>query len=228
MPRKAPKEVVEHRITLGDFERKQLTEAIDSYRRDKIAENVPNYLMVIPAVGIAGGICVAAYAFYRWCDLAGDLPATIAGWSASMGANIASFVTGNPDYAVIVDGSQAETEEEVLAIFNPRIQDLEAQIRKLESMPDFPMKRVLISKMGTRIGVLKTLRSNRLKELGDPTGGYSPFGDTDDPIASMSRINLIGVARQRNLRGDPGWILNFEQLSAMTDDELRAYWRGLV
>ena len=223
MPRKAPKEVVEHRITLGDFERKQLTEAIDSYRRDKIAENVPNYLMVIPAVGIAGALGVAAYAFYRWCDLAGDLPATIAGWSASMGANITSFVTGNPDYAVIVDGSQAETEEEVLAIFNPRIEDLEAQIRKLESMPDFPMKRVLIGKMGTRIGVLKTLRSNRLKELGDPSGGYSPNLSIDN----MSRINLIGIARQKNARGEEGWILNFEQLSAMTDEELRAYWRSL-
>ena len=224
MPRKAPKEVIEHRITLGDYERKELKEAIDSYRRDKIAENVPNYLLLIPAVGIAGGICVAAYAFYRWCDLAGDLPATIAGWTASAGANITSFVTGNPDYAVIVDGSQAKTEEEVLAIFNPRIEDLEAKQRQVESMPDFPMKRVLIGKMGQRIGVLKALRTRRLQELGDPTGGYSPNLGIDN----MSRINLIGLARQKNARGEPGWTLNFEQLSAMTDEELRAYWTSRV
>ena len=53
MPRKAPKEVIEHRITLGDFERKQLTEFVDSYQKDKILENVPNLMLGTAALGIA-------------------------------------------------------------------------------------------------------------------------------------------------------------------------------
>ena len=68
MPRKAPKEVVEHRITLGDFERKQLTEFVDSYQKDKILENVPNLMLGTAAIGIATVAGFVGYALYYWFD----------------------------------------------------------------------------------------------------------------------------------------------------------------
>ena len=68
MPRKAPKEVVEHRITLGDFERKQLVEAIDSYQRDKVLENVPNIMLGTAGLVVAGTAACVGYAVYYWLD----------------------------------------------------------------------------------------------------------------------------------------------------------------
>ena len=68
MPRKAPKEVIEHRITLGDFERKQLTEFVDSYQKDKILENVPNLMLGTAALGIATVAGFVGYALYYWFD----------------------------------------------------------------------------------------------------------------------------------------------------------------
>ena len=65
MPRKAPKEVIEHRITLGDYERKEIKETLDSisYR---------NYLAPLqsPVVSVAllggGAYFGLAYAFDWW------------------------------------------------------------------------------------------------------------------------------------------------------------------
>lgn len=55
MPRKAPKEVVEHRITLGDFERKEFKQSMDAYQ---LNHNIRTGL-------IAGGIGLVAYAAYK-------------------------------------------------------------------------------------------------------------------------------------------------------------------
>tara|TARA_R100001594_G_scaffold150183_1_gene210430 strand:- start:3759 stop:4328 length:570 start_codon:yes stop_codon:yes gene_type:complete len=68
IPRKAPKEVVEHRITLGDYERKQLTEFIDSYQKDKVVENVPNLMIGTAALGITAVVGFVGYALYYWFD----------------------------------------------------------------------------------------------------------------------------------------------------------------
>lgn len=69
MPRKAPTEVIEHRITLGDYERKELKEALDVRDRQVMIENAikgsgavlavsglvgSTYLMYIALKGIYG------------------------------------------------------------------------------------------------------------------------------------------------------------------------------
>lgn len=69
MPRKAPKEVIEHRLTLGDYERAQLDKAANAYRTDKYLENVDNVVKgVIYGVG-AAGIFYAGYGLYKWFNL---------------------------------------------------------------------------------------------------------------------------------------------------------------
>jgi hypothetical protein len=71
MPRKAPgpnNGVTEHRITLGDFERKQLVQAIDAYQRDKWLENVPYLMLGTAAVGAATAVGFVGYALYYWLD----------------------------------------------------------------------------------------------------------------------------------------------------------------
>jgi len=69
MPRKAPgpnNGVTEHRLTLGDFERKQLVQAIDAYQTDKVLENVPNLMIGGAAVG---AVALAAYIAYKVYDI---------------------------------------------------------------------------------------------------------------------------------------------------------------
>jgi len=61
MPRNAPKEVIEHRITLGDFERKRLDELTSAYNRDKWLENIPQVGLGVGLLGIGAGIAGGAY-----------------------------------------------------------------------------------------------------------------------------------------------------------------------
>ena len=64
MPRKAPSQVIEHRLSLSNFERAQLEEMIDAYRKDKFAENIPNYMLGAAGIAVAGAGVVAAYALW--------------------------------------------------------------------------------------------------------------------------------------------------------------------
>ena len=77
VPRKAPKEVIEHRITFGDFERKELRDVIKSYQQDKILENVPNIMMGTAGVVVAGTVAAVGYALYYWLD---SVPSIVDSW----------------------------------------------------------------------------------------------------------------------------------------------------
>jgi len=68
MPRKAPTDVNEHRITLGDYERNTLKEYIEKSLSP--SNKIENQLAKqAPLILIAGGVGVAAYAFWRWAGL---------------------------------------------------------------------------------------------------------------------------------------------------------------
>jgi len=56
MPRKAPKEVIEHRITLGNYEREQLQELVKSSQRNNIVRNINSGIQSIsfPMLAVAG------------------------------------------------------------------------------------------------------------------------------------------------------------------------------
>ena len=66
MPRKAPDKVDEVRITLGNYERAQLEQFVDSYQGDKLLENVPNLMLGVSALGYVATTGLAAYALYKF------------------------------------------------------------------------------------------------------------------------------------------------------------------
>jgi len=85
MPRKAPKEVIEHRITLGNYEREKLNEIIDTYQANSALGGISNLLGSIgwPLLGVAGLIYVG-FSFDEfiedtktWAKKQGD---SLAGW----------------------------------------------------------------------------------------------------------------------------------------------------
>lgn len=60
MPRKAPKEIIEHRITLGNYERERINELIDTYQARSVAKSTTDLLGSIsfPMLGVAALIWV--------------------------------------------------------------------------------------------------------------------------------------------------------------------------
>lgn len=207
MPRKAPKEVIEHRITLGDFERKQLVEAIDSYRKDKIAENIPNYFLGVAGVGAAGAIGLAAYAFYKWCDLDLDIITATKNFAMDIDNGFTSFVTGNPLYSAVAAANSATTEQEVLDAYNPAIAKVEAQIEMLNNGPNFPNKALMIQRLNKRKGQLELMRRVALVRVGAPNSQYGG-GPGRRPIEQLAV--------------DRGYVNSLAEAQALSDEELEA------
>tara|TARA_Y100000361_G_C11160206_1_gene346789 strand:+ start:2641 stop:3480 length:840 start_codon:yes stop_codon:yes gene_type:complete len=176
MPRKAPKEVIEHRITLGDYERTQLVKAVQAYDRDKYLENIPQVLGGIGVVGIAAALGVAAYGLYQWFELpslkgkiqaafnevaldAGDLMANTfgfeaAGFRARMMARVTTF----------------NTEDEVAAYYNPIIDDLETRILNLKKLETSSPVAGKIAQLEQNVKDAKDARNLAYIETGFKTG----------------------------------------------------------
>lgn len=60
MPRKAPKEIIEHRITLGNYERERINEFIDTYQARSVVKSASDIFgsISLPLLGIAALIYV--------------------------------------------------------------------------------------------------------------------------------------------------------------------------
>jgi len=210
MPRKAPgpnNGVTEHRITLGDFERKQLVEAIDSYRRDKIAENIPNYFLGVAGIGAAGALGLAAYAFYKWCDLDLDIITAAKNFAMDIDNGFTSFVTGNPVYSAVAAANSATNEQEVLDAYNPAIAKVEAQILMLENAPNFPNKAKMIQTLNKRKGQLELMRRIALSRVGAPNSEFGG-GPGRRPIEQMAV--------------DRGYVSSLAEAQALSDEDLGA------
>ena len=69
MPRKPCDSHQELRLTLGDFERKQIKEAIETAKRDSIIKNTPQIMLGTAAIGLVGVIGYGAYLLYKGLNL---------------------------------------------------------------------------------------------------------------------------------------------------------------
>jgi len=66
MPRKAPDNVTEHRITFGNLERDFLDQQLKQDRTNSIIKGVASVGPSLGLVVIGGGIALGAYAAYQW------------------------------------------------------------------------------------------------------------------------------------------------------------------
>ena len=69
MPRKAPSDVIEQRVTFGNSERALLKEIQQDMQTASIIKGVASAIPSLGNVLIGGGVCMAAYALYRWAGL---------------------------------------------------------------------------------------------------------------------------------------------------------------
>ena len=66
MPRRAPDKVVEHRMSLTTQSSKLMRDAIDAQKKASLLKGVGSVGNSLGTVAIAGGIGLAAYAFFSW------------------------------------------------------------------------------------------------------------------------------------------------------------------
>ena len=169
MPRKAPKEVVEHRITLGDYERKELKEAVDAYNRDKWLENVPYMMIGIGAVGAAAGIGLAAYALYQWFDLP-SLKDKLTDLTLDFGDTLAEYGIGpNFESRMLARVNTFDNEQEVLDYYNPIIADLQEKRRLVEASP-LTFRNRLLGEIDKKISIAQNAKTKALINTGFKTG----------------------------------------------------------
>lgn len=142
MPRKAPKDVTEHRITLGDYERDRLNKLIEAYNRDKYLENIPNMMLGVAGLGIAATIGFVGYALYYWFDSVPSIK------------DVITEATGGDIIETAVKGASTSflsnmTREELEAAIAKKRETLEGIRRKASEMitSKMPMVRIMGQKL---------------------------------------------------------------------------------
>jgi hypothetical protein len=193
MPRKAPKEIIEHRITLGNYERDRIDELLTSYQARSVAKSATDLLSSIsfPMLGVAALIWVG-FSLDEFIEEAKgqfqSFTSKISDWLVDPdGAGVVNYTADELGRAIIV------TREEKAALYeeskrfyeqNPqggygsaegknyrrRIKALDDRERILEKMlDDIVNERGAVS--GYLIGGSDKLQKQRLQEYYEEYGG---------------------------------------------------------
>jgi hypothetical protein len=103
MPRKAPTQVIEQRVTLGDLERSQIIPLIDETRKivktGRIVSQVASATVATGALAIGAGVVITGYAFYQWVNDESVLDGIKSWWSDSIINPIKSGAQQSADWA---------------------------------------------------------------------------------------------------------------------------------
>jgi hypothetical protein len=109
-PRRCPSEVITHRIELGTAERQQLKKFQQSYRVDKVLENVTN----IAAAGLIGGGIYLGFKYGGYLIGSGlDLAGNVKNALKDLGHNIQGENPDGSPQTVTVTNSQTGVESEL-------------------------------------------------------------------------------------------------------------------
>ncbi len=74
MPRKAPSQVIEHRISLSDFERREVKQTLDAIQLRTSLDSAGRFLVGAAAVTVGGLAAFAALDVYKFLK---DIPETV-------------------------------------------------------------------------------------------------------------------------------------------------------
>jgi len=143
------KKVVEHRITLGTFERQQVERFIDGMQIKNIGTGVgaatdPIEALFGTTVGATGGLFIAAWALKRFFNVDVPIPTDLEditeGWLAIYGAVTNITTEGRQEIADYIDQIDLKEKAEVfglLAQFIPGYQGVKLTTKLLHRAADF-------------------------------------------------------------------------------------------
>lgn len=162
MPRKAPNDVIEHRITLGDYERKELKETLDSIQ---LNNNLRTGL-------IAGGLGLVAYLAYKLIPNFFDLFETTPEQKAVVDRlfNIdSSYNKEHPEWAIYGNPKDREQLDIMYAqnqtFLEERLQKANQTIAMYEQMPPGFAKSVITKPYVTAIEYRDKKHSQAVESL---------------------------------------------------------------
>jgi hypothetical protein len=89
MPRRAPTQVIEHRISLSDFERKEFKQTVDTIQLRQSLDSAGKFLVGASAVAVVGTTAFFTLKAYSWVkDIPKDLGEAVAGAGKSLKENV--------------------------------------------------------------------------------------------------------------------------------------------
>lgn len=89
MPRRAPTQVIEHRISLSDFERKEFKQTVDAIQIRQSLDSAGKFLVGASAVAVVGTTAYFTLKAYSWVkDIPKDLGEAVAGAGKSLKENV--------------------------------------------------------------------------------------------------------------------------------------------
>ena len=85
---KSTDKVTEHRITFGNLERAFLDEQKEQAKINSIIKGVGSIAPSLGIIAVGGGVCVAAYALYRWVGMSGNPVDAIVNAGTTLGEKV--------------------------------------------------------------------------------------------------------------------------------------------
>lgn len=89
MPRRAPTQVIEHRISLSDFERKEFKQTVDAIQIRQSLDSAGKFLVGASAVAVVGTTAYFTLRAYSWVkDIPKDLGEAITDAGRTLRENV--------------------------------------------------------------------------------------------------------------------------------------------
>lgn len=144
MPRKAPNQVIEHRISFSDYERRELNKHLDKIVAADAFKHAPQIMLGVAGLGVAGMAGVLLYWFmgWDWFDNKGETTSTGAWAARAFNFYTAAQPPGaNRDW-IIFGAPKDEAQMRVMysqnrGVLNDRLQKAEEQVALLEQAPSW-------------------------------------------------------------------------------------------
>lgn len=89
MPRRAPTQIIEHRISLSDFERREFKQTTDAIQLRQSLDSAGKFLVGASAVAVVGTTAYFTLRAYSWVkDIPKDIGEAITGAGKSLKENV--------------------------------------------------------------------------------------------------------------------------------------------
>lgn len=143
MPRKAPNQVIEHRISFSDYERRELNKHLDKIVTADAFKHAPNIMLGVAGLGMAGMAGVLLYWFMGWDWFSDEEDEKILAKAARAFNFYAAAQPPGADRDWIIFGAPKDESQmrtmyaQNRGVLNDRLQRAEEQVALLEQAPSW-------------------------------------------------------------------------------------------
>ena len=113
MPRRAPDKVVEHRMSLSTQSSKLLRASLDQQKKAALFKGVASIGQSFGTIAVAGGIGLAAYAFFSWSGaILPKITETVKDLSSDLGNYVVKNTSAGQDLESVIERFYRQNKEQ--------------------------------------------------------------------------------------------------------------------